>query len=74
VKIIADQTNQAVFYGQVDPSPTFPDAADLLPLDLPIHVRFPSPGRYTLQLWFFQETSADVLKTEQPFYVHEREA
>src|SRR5689334_9204585 len=50
VKIIADQTNQAVFYGQVDPSPMFPDAVDLLPLDLPIHVRFPSAGRYTLQL------------------------
>jgi hypothetical protein len=52
----------------------FPDAVDLLPLDLPIHVRFPSAGRYTLQLWFFQETSADILKTEQPFYVLEREA
>ncbi len=74
VKIIDDETDQAVFYGQVDPSPLFPDAADLLPLDLPIHVRFPKAGRYTLQLWFFQETSADVLKLEQPFYVLERKA
>src|SRR5262245_28225497 len=41
VKVIDDETDQAVFYGQVDPSPLFPDAEDLLPLDLPIHVRFP---------------------------------
>jgi hypothetical protein len=74
VKIIDDETDQAVFYGQVDPSPLFPDTADLLPLDLPIQVRFPKAGRYSLQLWFFQETSADVLKMEQPFYVLKREA
>jgi hypothetical protein len=74
VKVIADESNQAVFYGQVDFSPTFPDAAVLLPLDLPMHVRFPGAGRYTLQLWFFQETTADVLKMEQPFYLLEREA
>ena len=45
-----------------------------LPLDLPVHVRFPQAGRYTVQVWFFQETSADVLKMEQPFYVLEAEA
>src|SRR6266446_6586838 len=67
VKVVDDETYQAVFYGQVDPSPLFPDAADFLPLDLPIQVRFPRAGRYTLQLWFFQETTDDVLKMEQPF-------
>src|SRR5258708_7771255 len=74
VKTIDDETDQAVLYGQVDPSPMFPDAAELLPLDLPIHVGFPKAGRYPVQLWFFQETAADVLKLEQPFYVLEREA
>jgi len=64
VKIIDEETDQAVFYGQVDPSPLFPDATELLPLDLPIHVRFPKAGRYTVQLWFFQETAADVLKLD----------
>ena len=44
-------------------------AADFMPLDLPIQVCFPKPGRYTLQLWFFQEAGTDVLKMEQPFYV-----
>jgi len=74
VKILDDQTDQAVFYGQIEPSPLFPDAGDLLPLDLPIHPRFPQAGRYTVQLWFFQETSADVLKMEQPLYLLEGEA
>jgi hypothetical protein len=74
VRILNDQTDQAVFYGQIEPSPWFPDAGVLLPLDLPVHARFPQSGRYTVQLWFFQETSADVLKMEQPFYVLEREA
>jgi hypothetical protein len=73
VKVVDAETDQAVFYGQVDPPPLFPDAVDLLPLELPINVRFPKAGRYTMQLWFFQETSADVLKMEQPFYVLERE-
>jgi hypothetical protein len=73
VKIVNDQTDQAVFYGQIDPSPLFPEAGDLLPLDLPILARFARAGRYTVQLWFFQETSADVLKMEQPFYVLDRE-
>ena len=74
VKVVDDETYQVVFYGQVDPSPLFPDAEDLLPLDLPIRVRFPRAGRYTLQLWFFQETTDDVLKMEQPFYVLASEA
>ena len=73
VKVIEEETDQAVFFGQIDPSPLFPDATDLLPLDLPIRVRFPRAGRYTLQVWFFQETAADVLKLEQPFHVLEPE-
>ena len=60
-------------FAELDPSPLFPDAGDLLPLDVPVHVRFPREGRYTMQLWFFQETTADILKMEQPFYILARE-
>src|SRR5437763_13310864 len=56
VKVIDDAADQAVFYGQVDPAPVFPETEDLLPLDLPIPIRFPRSGRYTVQVWFFQET------------------
>lgn len=65
VKVIDVQTDHAVFYGQIDPAPLFPDTGDLLPLDLPIYVHFPEVGRYTIQVWFFQESTADVLKMEQ---------
>ena len=74
VKMIQDQTDRAVFYGQIEPPPQFPEDAELLPVVLPVNVRFPQAGRYTVQVWFFQETSADILKMEQPFYVLEREA
>jgi hypothetical protein len=40
VKVMDDGTDQAVFYGQVDPAPVFPEAEVLLPLDLPVRVRF----------------------------------
>jgi hypothetical protein len=74
VKVIHDQTDRAVFYGQIDPAPHFPDAGDLLPLIVRLLIRFPRPGRYTVQIWFFQETSADILKMEQPLYVFASEA
>lgn len=69
VKVIDDETEQAVFYGQVDPPPMFAGAAELLPFDLPIRVRFPKAGRYTLPVWFFNPSAADVLKMEHPLYV-----
>jgi len=73
IKVINEHTDHAVFYGQMDPTPLFPDAGDLLPLDLPINIHFPEAGRYTIQIWFFQETTADVLKMEQQFFVFKRE-
>ena len=73
VKVIENQSDQAVFYGQVQPSPSFLDAGDLLAMGVPVQVRFPRAGPYTVQVWFFQEISADVLKMEQPLYVLEGE-
>jgi hypothetical protein len=74
VKVIHDSTDRTVYYGRIEPPPRFPTGADLLPLALPVTVQFPQAGRYTMQVWFFQETAADVLKMEQPFDVLEREA
>jgi hypothetical protein len=28
---------------------------------------FPQGGRYTIQLWFYQEQGSDILKAELPF-------
>lgn len=73
VKVIDDSTDRTIYYGRIEPPPQFPPDADLLPLVLPITVRFPQAGRYTVQVWFFQETAADILKMEQPFDVLEPE-
>jgi hypothetical protein len=50
------------------------EGEDLLPLNLPIYVRFPRAGRYTGQVWFLRETGAEVLKMEQPFHIVNNEA
>ena len=34
-----------------------------------IKCSFPEEGRYTVQVWFFQEQGSDVLKGEMPFFV-----
>jgi hypothetical protein len=73
IKIMNDQTDRAVFYGQIEPTPLFEDTWDLLPLDLPVQARFPQAGLYIVQVWFFQDTAADVLKMEQPLYVLQTE-
>jgi hypothetical protein len=73
VKVIEVSTEPTIYYGRIEPAPQFPADSDLLPVVLSITVRFPQAGRYTVQVWFFQETAADVLKMEQPFDVLERE-
>jgi hypothetical protein len=74
VKVIDDSTDRTIYYGRIEPPPRFPADGDLLPLVLPVTVGFPQAGRYIVQIWFFQENSADVLKMEQSFDVLEREA
>jgi len=74
IKVIDDSTDRAIYYGQIEPPPRFPSDSDLLPLVLPVNIRFPQAGRYLVQIWFFQETAADILKMEQTFDVLEREA
>jgi hypothetical protein len=71
IKVVCDRTDQAIFFSNLDPAPEFLAGGGLLPLDVPVHTRFPEPGGYTVQLWFFQEASGDILKMEQPFHVLE---
>jgi hypothetical protein len=37
--------------------------------DVRFKCSFPEEGRYTVQVWFFQEQGSDVLKGEMPFFV-----
>ena len=73
VKVMDDQTDRMIYYGLIEPAPQFVDDGDLLPLDQTVNVRFPQAGRYTVQIWFFQDAAPDVLKMEQPFFVLQRE-
>jgi len=73
VKIVNGRTDQAVFFIDFDPAPEFLEGESLLFLDVPIHPRFPEPGAYTAQFWFFQDSAGDILKMEQPFYLLESE-
>jgi hypothetical protein len=73
IRVIHDESERAVFYGAIEPAPLFERDSDFVPIDLPIRVTFPQAGRYTVQVWFFQESSADVLKMELPFFIWKSE-
>jgi hypothetical protein len=57
VKVVEDRTDRAIFYGQIEPAPTFDGANPFLPVYLPVRCRFPSAGPYTFQVWFFRPDS-----------------
>ena len=69
VLVINDRTDRAVFYGQLEPRPTFAADDEFLAGRIRITCTFPEAGRYTIQVWFFQKQGSDVLKGEVPFSV-----
>jgi hypothetical protein len=44
--VIDDQSDQAVFNGEILPLPVVPEGGVLLPLEVAVNVRFPQAGRY----------------------------
>jgi hypothetical protein len=71
VAVVNDQTDRTVFFGELSPVPTFHEETEFLSVPIRLRCSFPAAGRYTAQLWFFQEQGRDVLKGELPFYVKE---
>jgi len=69
VRVVNEQTDKIVFYAHLQPHPTFEEDNELLPGISRIKCSFPEEGRYTVQVWFFQEQGSDVLKGEMPFFV-----
>jgi hypothetical protein len=67
--LIVNRTNKANCYAHAEPSPEFEANYDFCIIHMPIYSVFPEAGRYSLQMWFFQEQSSDVLKAEQPCFV-----
>ncbi len=69
VRVVNDRTDRTVFYTHIAPRPTFGADGGLFIGRAAIRCRFPEEGKYTVQMWFFQEQGTDVLKGEMPFYV-----
>ena len=72
VRVIEDQagnSGKTIFYSKIEPVPMFPEEYEFLPIPVRLACEFPHPGRYLIQVWFFQEETPDVIKAEQPFDV-----
>jgi hypothetical protein len=71
VQLINEQTGKTIFRVSIDP--TFQEGFEILPIPVRLKCLFPQPGRYTVQVWFFQLETPDVLKAEQELSVASEE-
>ena len=67
IRVLDDTTDKAIFFGPLAPAPTFGANDETLVNVARLKCSFPHPGRYTDQIWFFQEQGHDILKGELPF-------
>src|SRR6266404_2659509 len=72
VRVIEDQvgeTGKTILFSKIEPAPVFQEDDEFLPVPVRLTCEFPHPGRYIIQVWFFQEETPDVIKAEQLFDV-----
>jgi hypothetical protein len=69
VVVVHNSNDKAIFYAQLEPRPTFEGDQETWATRASIRCSFPEEGRYTVQVWYFQEQGSDVLKGELPFSV-----
>jgi hypothetical protein len=74
VLVTNDKTDKTILYGDLTPNPLFQDNEETVVNVMRLRCSFPQPGRYTVQVWFFQEYGPDVLKGELSFTVSEEGA
>lgn len=67
--MIDEGTDKAIFFAHLAPHPHFEADEETLAAAARLRCSFPPPGRYTLQVWFYQEQGSDILKGELPFAV-----
>ena len=71
VRVLDDETDKAIFFAHLSPHPRFEANAQTVAAVARLRCAFPRAGRYTVQVWFYQEQGSDVLKGELPFSVAE---
>ena len=69
IRVIDDETEKAVFFAHIAPHPRFEEGNESLGATIRLRGTFPHVGRYTVQVWFYQQQGNDVLKGELPFLV-----
>jgi hypothetical protein len=69
IRVLDEVTDKAIFFAHLAPHPHFEDNDQTLAAVARLRCAFPRTGRYTVQLWFYQEQGNDVLKGEVPFSV-----
>jgi hypothetical protein len=69
IRVLDDGTDKAIFFAHLAPDPTFEQNEQTLAAVARLRCSFPHAGRYTVQVWFYQEQGSDVLKGELPFAV-----
>ncbi len=73
IRVVDEGTDKAVLYAHLAPHPHFEAGADTLTAAARLRCTFPHAGRYSVQVWFYQEEGSDVVKADVPFSVAKEE-
>jgi hypothetical protein len=71
IRVLNDRTDKAIFFAHLAPHPRFEENDETVAAVARLRCSFPQAGRYTVQVWFYQQQGSDVLKGELPFAVVE---
>jgi hypothetical protein len=69
VRVLDEETDKAIFFAHLTPHPRFEAGDETLAAAARLRCSFPRAGRYTVQVWFYQDQGSDVLKAELTFSV-----
>jgi hypothetical protein len=69
LRVIDEGSDKAIFFAHLAPHPRFEAGEYTLAAAARLRCSFPHAGRYTVQVWFYQEQGTDLLKAELPFSV-----
>ena len=71
IRIINERTARTILYSNINPTPVFDTGLSYWMDASSIRCSFPEPGRYAVELGFFQEVGYDVVKGETRLWISE---